>query len=123
MQATLYSAPDPRRYAAKYRINCNCKRPKVIYGSERDLAGYKLRLLFDYHAINSHQYTLARSILRLCNAAARDNTVARDQAIDVLDAVQPLIQEYMSWILKDRVLKDKTAQRGLFEENEKGKGS
>ena len=96
---------------------------RKIQWSERDFAERKLRRLFDDHAINNHQYTLARSILRLCNAAARDNTVTREQAIDVLDAVQPLIHEYMSWILKDRVSKDKIAQRGLAEENEKGKGS
>lgn len=80
-----------------------------IEWSEADSVERKLRRLYDDRAINNHQYTLARSVLRLSNAAARDNTVTSDQAIEVLDATQPLIQEYMSWVVKD---KDKLGKQG-----------
>jgi len=85
---------------------------RVIEWSEADFAERKLRRLYDDRAINNHQYTLARTVLRLSNAAARDNTVTPDQAIEVLDATQPLIQEYMSWVVKDQALKDKLGKQG-----------
>lgn len=88
----------------------------------RDTAERKLLRLYDDRAINNHQYTLARSIIRLSNAAARDNSVTHDQAIDVLYAAQPLIQEYMSWILKDLGLQTKIISQERKRESGKKSG-
>ena len=96
-------ATDPVLGLAGLRIELetlarNLARVFKIDVGERDSVSRVLSRLRDAGAITGDQMILAQKVLRLCNQAVHGRTVSREEADDVISAVDVLARDYLSWL-------------------------
>lgn len=94
---------DPNLALAALRMELEAIATNLALGSnvpldQRASLGRNLAKLLQSEVITSTQYETARKILDLCNRALHGQAVDASSATAVIEAAQPLIDHYKSWL-------------------------
>lgn len=95
---------DPNLSLAALRMELDTIAANLAAGSnvaldERQSLGRNLAKLMQNEVITPTQYETARKILDLCNRALHGQPIDSASAMAVIEAAQPLIDHYKSWLI------------------------
>jgi hypothetical protein len=98
-----FAGQDPNMALAGLRIEIDVLARNLAKGfninvDSRDTGSRLIRKLYDGGAITAEQMQLTLKVLQLCNAAVHGTPVTREQAEEVIDAVDVLAAQYVSWL-------------------------
>ena len=94
---------DPNLALAALRMEVETIIANIALGSKFELrhedgAGRNLRAILEKNLITRQQFETARRVLDLCNRAIHGVRVDSTTALAVIEAVEPLLDDYKSWL-------------------------
>ncbi len=97
------AAIDPNLSLAGLRLEIDVLTRNVAKGFKVPIepqdSGYRLlRKLRDYGAVTNQQAELISKILRLTNAGVHGSVVMRDEANQIINIAEVLVDQYISWL-------------------------
>ena len=94
---------DPNLALAALRMEVEVVIQNIAVGSNFDIrrergASRNLQAILDQGLITHQQFETARRVLDLCNRAIHGVRVDTTTALAVIEAVEPLLEDYKSWL-------------------------
>jgi hypothetical protein len=98
-----FAAQDPNVALAELRIELDVLARNLAKGfnvnvDTKDTGSRLIRKLYDGGAVTAEQMQLTLKVLQLCNAAVHGTPVTQEQAEAVIDTVDVLAAQYVSWL-------------------------